>query len=100
MLLHDARDPKQVATYLAERAQIIKQGDAAYLRMEKGNILRRNNNETAPQIIAFTEYVVDFNQLEQRADQAQIDPPARTLYARPHLAGPERCRRTNRLPAG
>lgn len=71
LLLHDARDPKQVATYLAERAQIIKQGNAAYLRMEKGNILRRNNTETAPQIISFTEYVVDFNQLEQRTDQAQ-----------------------------
>lgn len=71
LLLHDARDPKQVATYLAERAQIIKQGNAAYLRMEKGNILRRNNAEPAPQIISFTEYVVDFNQLEQRADQAQ-----------------------------
>ena len=27
LLLHDARDPKQVATYLAERAQIIKQGE-------------------------------------------------------------------------
>ena len=29
LLMHDARDPKQVATYLAERAQIVKQGGAA-----------------------------------------------------------------------
>lgn len=75
LLFHDARDVKQVATYLAERAQIIKQGDAAYLRMEKGNILRRNANEKAPQIIAFSEYIVDINQLEQRADQAQTIRP-------------------------
>src|SRR5262245_14064299 len=39
--------------------------------MEKGHILRRNNTEPAPQIIAFTEYVVDLNQLEQRGDQSQ-----------------------------
>lgn len=87
LLLHDARDPKQVATYLAERAQIIKQGNAAYLRMEKGNILRRNNTETAPQIISFTEYVVDFNQLEQRADQAQSIRP-RERYT-PDLIWPD-----------
>ena len=87
LLLHDARDPKQVATYLAERAQIIKQGDVAYLRMEKGHILRRNNTETAPQIIAFTEYVVDFNQLEQRADQAQSTRP-RERYT-PDLIWPD-----------
>ena len=87
LLMHDARDPKQVATYLAERAQIIKQGNAAYLRMEKGNILRRNNTETAPQIISFTEYVVDFNQLEQRADQAQSIRP-RERYT-PDLIWPD-----------
>jgi lipopolysaccharide export system permease protein len=87
LLLHDARDPKQVATYLAERAQIIKQGNAAYLRMEKGNILRRNNTETAPQIISFTEYIVDFNQLEQRADQAQSIRP-RERYT-PDLIWPD-----------
>lgn len=75
LLLHDARDPKQVSSYLAERSQIIKQGDAAYLRMEKGHILRRSNTDAAPQIIAFTQYVVDLNQLEQRADHAQTSRP-------------------------
>lgn len=75
LLLHDARDPKQVSSYLAERSQIIKQDGAAYLRMEKGHILRRNNAEAAPQIIAFTQYVVDLNQLEQRADQSQASRP-------------------------
>ena len=40
LLMHDARDPKQVVTYLAERGLIIKQGGAAYLRMDKGHIVR------------------------------------------------------------
>ena len=35
LLFHDARDQKQISTYLAERAQIIKQGSSAYLRMGK-----------------------------------------------------------------
>ncbi|MBX9588403.1 MAG: LPS export ABC transporter permease LptG [Hyphomonadaceae bacterium] len=87
LLLHDAREPKQIASYLAERAQIIKQGDTAYLRMEKGHILRRNANETAPQIIAFAEYIVDLNQLEQRADQAQWTRP-RERYT-PELIWPD-----------
>jgi lipopolysaccharide export system permease protein len=75
LLMHDARDPKQVASYLAERAQVLKQGGDAYLRMEKGHIVRRTPGDTAPQIIAFAEYVVDLNQLEQRTDQAQWTRP-------------------------
>src|SRR5262245_40314590 len=42
LLMHDARDPKQVASYLAERGQIIKQGGDEYLRMQKGHIVRRS----------------------------------------------------------
>jgi lipopolysaccharide export system permease protein len=87
LLFHDARDQKQVSTYLAERAQIIKQGSSAYLRMEKGHILRRASNENAPQIIAFAEYVVDLNQLEQRADQ-NVSVRPRERYT-PELLWPE-----------
>ena len=71
LLLHDARDPKQVVTYLAERGQIIKQGTAVFLRMEKGHVLRRLENEPSPQIISFQSYPVDLNRLEQRVDQVQ-----------------------------
>ena len=72
LLLHDARDPKQVVTYLAERGQIIKQGPAVYLRMEKGHVLRQLENEPAPQIISFQSYPVDMNRLEQRVDTVQV----------------------------
>jgi lipopolysaccharide export system permease protein len=72
LLLHDARDPKQVVTYLAERGQIIKQGSAVYLLMEKGHVLRRLENEPAPQIISFQSYPVDLNRLEQRADHTPV----------------------------
>jgi lipopolysaccharide export system permease protein len=72
LMMHDARDPKQVVTYLAERGTIMRQGDMAYLRMDKGHIIRRLENEPAPQIIAFDRYAVDLNQLEQRVEQANV----------------------------
>ena len=75
LLMHDARDPKQIVTYLAERARIIKQDGQAYLRMDKGHIVRRLENEKSPQIIVFDRYAVDANQLEQRTDQTNIMRP-------------------------
>ncbi len=75
LLMHDARDPKQVVTYLAERGRIIKQGDAAYLRMENGHIVRRLEHDASPQIVVFERYAVDINKLEQRADQVVVVRP-------------------------
>lgn len=70
LMMHDARDPKQIVTYLAEKGLIIKQSGTAYLMMNNGHIVRRVENETAPQIIVFDRYAVDMNQLEQRGDQS------------------------------
>lgn len=75
LMMHDARDPKQIVTYMAERGRIIKQGTAAYLRMDKGHIVRRLEKEAAPQIVAFDRYAVDINQLEQRNDQVVVMRP-------------------------
>jgi len=80
LFLHDARDPKQVATYLAERARILKQAGGAFLRMEKGHIVSLAEGEKAPRIIGFTDYVIDLNQLEQRPEVAQIVRPPRERY--------------------
>ena len=38
LMMHDARDPKQVVTYLAERGLIIKQGEMAYLRWTRATL--------------------------------------------------------------
>jgi lipopolysaccharide export system permease protein len=65
LLIHDAREPKTIVTYLAERALIIKQGDLTYLRMSQGHIVRRIDNEPAPQIIKFDTYVLDATKLGQ-----------------------------------
>src|SRR5262249_33765232 len=75
LLIHDARDPTQILTYLAERGLIIKQAGTAYLGMDKGHIVWRLESEAVPQIVAFDRYVVDLNQLEQRSQQAQVVRP-------------------------
>lgn len=87
LMMHDARDPKQIVTYLAERGRIIKQGEAAYLRMSNGHIVRRLENDAAPQIITFESYAVDINRLEQRADQVVVVRP-RERYT-PELLRPD-----------
>lgn len=82
LMMHDGRDPKQVVTYLSERGLIIKQGTTAYLRMDKGHIVRHLSDQPAPQIIVFDSYIVDLNQLEQRVEQAPIARPReRSTYA-------------------
>ena len=72
--MHDARDPKQVVTYLAERGQHHQAGHRRpILRMEtrthrspprKGDRPRRS--------LPSQRYAVDINQLEQRSDQVVI----------------------------
>ncbi|RTL71864.1 MAG: LPS export ABC transporter permease LptF [Hyphomicrobiales bacterium] len=75
LMMHDARDATQVVTYLADRGLIIKQGTQAYLRMDKGHILRKVPDQPAPQIITFDSHIVDLNQLEQRVEQAPVARP-------------------------
>jgi len=75
LVMHDGRDPKTQLTYLAERGLIIKQGTGAYLRMQKGHIVRKLPEQPAPQIIVFESYVVDLNQLEQRIEQPGLERP-------------------------
>jgi lipopolysaccharide export system permease protein len=89
LLLHDARDPKQVASYLADKAQVIKQRGNEYLRMEKGHIVRRSDDGKAPQIIAFGEYVIDLNQLEQRSETSVAGQRPRERYTDELLSPPE-----------
>ncbi len=82
LMMHDGRDPKQVVTYLSERGLIIKQGTTAYLRMDKGHIVRHLSDQPAPQIIVFDSYIVDLTQLEQRAEQTPVARPReRSTYA-------------------
>jgi lipopolysaccharide export system permease protein len=70
LLMHDARDPAQISSYLAESGYIIKQGASAFLLMKNGHIVRELANNPQPDVVLFQRYAVDINRFEQKAEQA------------------------------
>ena len=89
LIMHDARDDKQVVTFLAERGRIIKQDSAAYLLMEAGHILRRSGAKDPVQIVAFDRYAMDLAGFEAKGRWLRFE-AARTLLQRAYQSGPER----------
>jgi len=77
LVMHDARDQKQVMTYLAEKGRIIKQDGEAYLLMEQGHVLRREGPREPVQIIAFDRYAVDLARFEQKEENTVYKPRER-----------------------
>jgi lipopolysaccharide export system permease protein len=70
LLMHDARDPAQISSYLAESGYIVKQGTSAYLLMKNGHIVRETAQGTQPDLVLFQRYAVDINRFEQKAEQS------------------------------
>lgn len=77
LMLNDQRDSKQVSTYLAERGVIVKQGEASYLYMERGHILRRPEPTAPADIIRFETYIVDLARFEKKDDNIELKPRER-----------------------
>ena len=82
MLMHDARDPKQISSYLAETGTIVKQADTVYLLMENGHILRRTAESTAPDVVVFDKYAIDIQRFEQKNDPSTTVRPPRERSTR------------------
>lgn len=77
LVMQDARDQKQVSTYLAERGWIVKQGTDAYLLMEAGHILRRSANGDPVRIIEFSKYAIDLSRFEAKEEGPELKPRER-----------------------
>ncbi len=69
LVVNDNRNPKEMQTYLAERARIIKQPPTAYLMMTNGHILRREDPKAPADIIVFDQYIIDLDQLDRQKGQ-------------------------------
>ena len=80
LVMHDARDKKQVSTFLAERGWIIKQDGDAYLLMETGHILRREGVGEASRIIEFTRYAIDLARFEVKEAVPELKPRERYFH--------------------
>lgn len=77
LMVHDARDPKLISTYLAERGVILKQDDIPYVFMSKGHILRRKGPTEPPEIISFESYAVDLSRFERKTGAVELKPRER-----------------------
>lgn len=77
LIMHDARDEKQVVTFLAERGRIIKQDESAYLLMQSGHILRRTSVTEPIHIVAFDRYAVDLARFETKEESVTLKPRER-----------------------
>lgn len=77
LIMHDARDQKQVVTYLAERGRVLKQDNGSFLLMEAGHVLRRTDPKAPVQIIAFDRYAVDLARFEPKEEAGALKPRER-----------------------
>jgi len=79
LVMHDARNSKEVQSYLAEKGLILKDKGESYLFMTNGHILRREGGISEPtQIIEFDKYAVDLDRFEAKtAGPADLKPRER-----------------------
>jgi lipopolysaccharide export system permease protein len=78
LMVHDAREAKQVVTYLAQRAVILEQDNIPYIFMSKGHIMRRKDGD-APEIVTFDTYAVDLSRFERKSTAVELKPRERYL---------------------
>lgn len=78
LIMHDNRSGKSATSYLAERGQIVKQGDAAYMVMSGGHVLSQDDTKEPPRIVAFDRYVLDLDAFDEKtSDDKELRPRER-----------------------
>ncbi len=87
ILMHDARDKEQTMSYLAERGTLVKQGEASFLVMSDGHIVRQPQNGDPPQIVTFESYAVDLDRLEPKGSGSTVLKPRERYFS--ELARPD-----------
>jgi lipopolysaccharide export system permease protein len=80
LIVHDTRNKELNQSYLAERSVILQRGDANYIVMHKGHIIRRTTKDEPSQVIAFEQYAVDLDQFEKKMDDDTEDLKPRERY--------------------
>ena len=78
--MHDTRETDQVATYLAEKGEVVKQGADAFLIMNDGHIVRQSKADPAPQIIMFDRYIVDLVRFKPKEAASRICARASAIW--------------------
>lgn len=77
VMIHDSRDPRLSAAYLAERGQVLEVDGSTYLMLEKGSLQRQESGARGSNLIGFERYVFDLDQFEQGRGPIQFKPRER-----------------------
>lgn len=82
LLIHDERDPKQVMSYLAERARILSNDEGSYLIMFDGYVHRYNaeDKDKTVQIVQFDQNMLDISDLTPKnAQRKELQPKEKSF---------------------
>jgi lipopolysaccharide export system permease protein len=86
ILIDDRRDPKEQATILAERGQILENERGAFLVLETGSVHRREDPQRDPTIVQFERYAFDLSRFSAGESSRTLTPRERYLW---EIAAPE-----------
>jgi lipopolysaccharide export system permease protein len=93
LLVHDERDPKQVMSYIAERARIVSNNDGAFLVMFNGYVQSYNaeSKDKDVKIVAFDQNMLDMSEFNPQNVGGRLQPSELSLGAliNPDTTNPE-----------
>lgn len=80
VVVHDERDPKAINTIVAERGEVLNDGERAQMDLHDGQILRQTEGKPNVQFINFTTYSFDMGDFSQKTGPVDEKPQDRDLY--------------------
>ena len=86
ILIDDRRDPKERATFLAERGEILENDRGTFLVLESGSVQRREVEKRDPTIVSFERYAFDLSRFAGGAEGRGVTARERYLW---ELAAPD-----------
>jgi lipopolysaccharide export system permease protein len=86
ILIDDRRDPKEQATILAERGQVLQNERGSFLVLEDGGVHRRESPEKDPALVQFERYAFDLSRFSATGDNRVLTARERYLW---DLASPD-----------
>ena len=87
ILVHDARSPKNIATYMAQRGTLATTPQGPRLIMDNGNVQWLEGGEGRLKILNFEKYTFDLSQFDKQRDASARDASERYLGELLHPEG-------------
>jgi lipopolysaccharide export system permease protein len=86
ILIDDRRNPKERATFLAERGEILQNERGTFLVLESGSVQRREAEKRDPAIVLFERYAFDLSRFSGASEGRHLTARERYLW---ELAAPD-----------